>query len=84
MKSEEIYDSWKKQKSLIEVHKDFTDRVMNGIYKYEQKKRKPLFDVQQLVELISAHPLTKAGLIAAGAVIGFFRVGFMIAVILGG
>ena len=84
MKSEKIYDDWKKQRSHVEVRQNFTERAMNQIYQYEQNKRKPLFDMQRLVEFVSVHPLAKAGLIAVGAVTGFVRVAFMIHVLLFG
>jgi len=82
MKSEEIYNAWKEQKSQIEVSSAFSGRVMNQIYQYEQAKRKPLFDMQRLVDIISAHTLAKAGLVAAGAAMGLVRLMFMILVIL--
>lgn len=74
MKSEEVYNSWKEEKSQVDIRENFTDEVMNQIYQYERDKRKPLFDAQRLVELISAHPLAKVGLVAAGAVAGVVRV----------
>ena len=83
MKCEEIINNWKDHRSQIEVGKNFTDDVMNQIYQYEQKKEKSLFDVQRLINLISAHSLAQAGLIATGALIGFFRLVFMIGIILG-
>ncbi|MHC4691180.1 MAG: hypothetical protein ACYS67_00465 [Planctomycetota bacterium] len=82
MKTEEIYNAWKEQKSQIEVGKGFSDKVMTQICQYEQKKHKSLFDMQSLVELISAHMLAKAGLILAGGVVGFIRVIFMISMVL--
>ena len=82
MKSEEIYNAWKQQKSQIDVRENFANEIINRIYQYEQKKRAPFFDTQWLVDLISAHPLAKAGLIAAGAVTGLVRLVFMIIVIL--
>ncbi len=82
MKSEEVYDTWKEEKSQIDIREDFADEVMNQVYQYAQKKRKLLFDVQWLVELISAHPLAKAGLVTAGAVTGLVRLILMIVVIL--
>jgi hypothetical protein len=84
MKSEKFYDDWKKQRSQIGVGQNFTEKVMNQVYQYEQKKRKPLFDVQRLVEFISAHPLAKAGLITSGTVVGFIRVVFIIHILLFG
>ena len=82
MKTEEIYNTWKEQKSQIEVGKGFSDKVMNQIRRYEQKKRKRLFDVQSLIELMSAHTLAKAGLILTGGVVGFIRVVFVVTMIL--
>ena len=41
MKSEEIYNAWKEHKSQIGIRKNFADELMNLIYQYEQKKRKP-------------------------------------------
>jgi len=74
MKSEEIYNAWKESKSRIDVRENFTDDVMNRIYRYERNRKKPLFDVQRLLELISAHRLVKAGVITAGAVTGLVRI----------
>jgi len=82
MKSEEIYNTWKERKSQVEVSSAFSGRVMNQIYQYEQAKRRPLFDIQRLVDIISAHTLAKAGLVAAGAAVGLVRLIFMILVIL--
>ena len=83
MKSEEAYNAWRNKKSQIEIGENFTKEVMNQVYEYEQEKRKPLFDVQRLVELISAHPLAKIGLVAAGAVTGLVRIVFMVCTFLG-
>lgn len=82
MKTEEVINNWNEQRSRIEVGENFAEDVMNQIYQYERLKRKPLFDVQQLLEFISVHPLAKAGLIAAGVLAGFVRLVFMIIVIL--
>ncbi|MHC4196149.1 MAG: hypothetical protein ACYSQZ_09505 [Planctomycetota bacterium] len=82
MKTEEIINNWNEQRNRIEVGENFTKDVMNQVYQYERLKRKPLFDMQRLIELISAHPLAKAALIATGAVAGVVRIVFMIIVIL--
>ena len=82
MKSEEIYNTWKKRKSQIEVSSTFSDKVMSRIYKYERARRRPLFDFQRLVDTISAHALAKAALVTAGAAMGLVRLIFMILVIL--
>ncbi len=78
MKSEEIYNAWKERKSQIDIRENFSDELMNRIYRYEQKKRKPLFDVHRLIELISAHRFVKAGVVTAGAVTGLVRIMFVV------
>ena len=83
MERQEVFNAWIEKTSQIDVRENFTDQVMKRIYQYEQKKRKSLFDYQRLVELISVHWPAQAALVAAGAVVGFVRVVFMIAVILG-
>ncbi len=70
MKSEEIYKAWKEPKSQIDIRENFADELMNRIYRYEQKKRKPLFNGHRLMELISAHRFVKAGVVTAGGVTG--------------
>ena len=82
MNNEDIYNAWKKKKHQVEISEDFTDSVMNQIRQYEQNKRKSLFNVQSLIELISAHTLAKAGLILTGGVVGFIRVILMFRMVL--
>ena len=84
MKSEKIYQAWKDEKQHIEVKRDFTESVMGNVYQHQQKKRKPLFELQRFVELVSAYPLAKAGIIAIGTITGLVRVAFMIHVLLFG
>ena len=83
MKSEEIYNSWNRQKMKIDIDENFSGNVMKRISAYEQTKAKPLFDIQHFVEIISNHPLAKAGLIAAGLIGGIIRTGFTLYAILG-
>ena len=78
MKSEEIYDAWKERKNQIDLRENFADEVMNQIYQYECDKRRPLFDVQRLIELISAHRFVKAGVVTAGIVTGLVRIMFVV------
>ncbi|NQT01404.1 MAG: hypothetical protein HQ580_05250 [Planctomycetes bacterium] len=78
MKSEEIYDTWKECKSQIDLRENFADEVMNRIYRYERDKGKPLFDVQRLIELISAHRFVKAGVVTASVVAGLARIMFVV------
>ena len=82
MNNEDIYNTWKEKKHQVEISESFTDSVMNQIRRYEQKKRKSLFDVQSLIELMSAHTLAKAGLILTGGVVGFIRVVLMFRMVL--
>ncbi|MHC4574740.1 MAG: hypothetical protein ACYS76_11520 [Planctomycetota bacterium] len=83
MKAEEIYRDWQAQKREIEVSPLFPDRVMSRIGRYEQEKRRWPFNVQQLVELISARPLTKVALLGTGAVIGLIRIACTLLPLLG-
>ena len=83
MKTEEIYNTWKGQRSQIEVSKSFSGKVMSQIYQYEHGKRMPLIDMHRVAELISTHPLAKAGVIIAATIIGIIRVAFVICVFLG-
>jgi hemerythrin superfamily protein len=78
MKSEEIYDAWKERKSQIDLRENFADEVMSRIYQYERDKGKPLFDVQRLIELISAHRYVKAGVVTASVVAGLARIMFVV------
>ncbi len=78
MKSEEIYNAWKERKSQIEIRESFADELVNRIYRYERDKRKPLFDGQRLIELISAHRFAKAGVVVAGVVTGLVRIMFVV------
>lgn len=83
MKSEEIYNVWKEQKSQIDINGDFSDRVMNQIHKYADAKRKPLIDTQRFVELISGHRLVKAAVMVTAFLGGVIRAGLMLYAALG-
>jgi len=82
MKSEKLYDDWKKQRSQIEAGDDFTEKVMNQVYQYEQRRKTSLFDIQWLVETITAHPLVQAAMIVVGAIVGFIRLAIMLHIML--
>ncbi len=77
MKSEEICNAWKESKSQIDIRENFSDEVMNKICRYERDKRRPLFDVQRLIELISANRFVKVGVVTAGVVVGLVRIMFV-------
>ena len=83
MKNEQLYDDWKKQRNQVEVGDNFTEKVMHQVYQYEQKKKKPLLDMQRFVEAVYAHPLAKAGMVFAGVIAGFIRMSFTIYVFFG-
>jgi len=82
MKRQEVFNAWIEKTSQIDVRENFKDEVMKQIYQYEQKKRETSFNMRWFVDLISAHPLAQAALIAVGTMTGFIRVVFIILVIL--
>ena len=55
---------------------------MKQVCQYEQKRKSSLFNIQWLVENISAHPLVQAAMIAAGAIVGFIRLAIMLHIML--
>ena len=82
MKSEKIYDDWKKQRSQIEIGENFTEKVMCQVHRYEQRRKASSFDTQWLVEATTAHPLVQAAMIAVGAIVGFIRLAIMLHIML--
>jgi hypothetical protein len=78
VRSEDIYNAWKEQKSRIEVSQGFSRAVMDRIYQYEQGKSRGLLRGYQLVELISARRLAKGAVVTTGAVVGFVRIMFVV------
>jgi uncharacterized protein (DUF488 family) len=82
MKENEGYESWRQDKRQIDISQNFTDRVMNNVYQWEQSRKNPHFAIERLIELISFHPMAKIGLVAAGAVTGIVRLIIMINAIL--
>ena len=82
MKNEELYQTWKKNKSQIDISEDFSEKVMYRVNIYEKDRRKPLFDINRLIELISANTMAKAAMIAGGAIVGFIRVAIMVHTVL--
>ncbi len=82
MKNEELYKAWKENKGQIDISEDFSEKVMHRVNIYEENRRKPLFDINRLIELISASTMAKAAMIAGGAIVGFVRVAIMIHTVL--
>ncbi|MHC4645845.1 MAG: hypothetical protein ACYTBJ_10095 [Planctomycetota bacterium] len=83
MKSQEIYSTWTERRGRIEVGRQFSQRVMMQIYQREREKRRWPFEIQRLVELISARPWTKIALLGAGIVVGLIRIACALLVLLG-
>ena len=73
MKPQKTYNAWKEKKHQIDISHNFVDRVMNQVYRCEQERNISFFDLPRFVELISAYPLAKMALVAAGAVVGVAR-----------
>jgi len=82
MKDHEVYESWKQEKGHIDFSQNFTNSVMDQVYQWEQSRKSSRITMERIVELISFHPLAKAGLVAAGAVTGIVRLIIMINAIL--
>ena len=82
MKDNEVYESWKQAKSQIDTSQNFTNRVMNEVYRREQSRNSSRLKIESLIELISFHPLAKTGLVAIGGVTGIVRLIIMFHAIL--
>ena len=82
MKDNEVYESWRQEKRQIDVSQNFTDRVMNQVFQWEQSRNFRRFNVSRFVEFISLHPLAKTGLVGVGAVTGIVRLIIMTQAIL--
>ena len=80
MDKKKLYEIWLEKKSHVQISGSFPDKVLNQIYHYKQRPR--WFDIQQLIDIISAHSIMKNGLIAIGALIGLVRVMYMVFMIL--
>jgi hypothetical protein len=78
MKSEELYNQWKRHKSQTEVGQDFSEKVMRRVYLYEQKKGEPLLNMRRFFDSFCTRPLAKTVVVAAAVIIGFARIAFSI------
>jgi hypothetical protein len=81
MNKKKLYESWLEKKSQVEISESFPDKVMNRIHQYKQLLR--WFDIQRLIDIISANTIMKSGLVVMGAIIGFIRIMYMIMMFLG-
>ena len=77
MKTEEILKLWQDRKLQMETEGDFSAKVMGRIYKYEEQRRKPLFNISRLVEIATSNPLAKAAMIMTAVMAGVLRVVFL-------
>lgn len=78
MDKKNIYKNWLNKK--IEVSDSFTDKVMKQVFEYERRPR--WFDIQRVIEMVSAHAIFKNGFIAAGAILGVVRIIYIILIAL--
>ncbi len=78
MNSDEIMSLWKQRKSQVETSRGFADKVMNRLRTHGSHRRKPVFDVYRLIEIISSSPAATAAVIALGAAAGIVRVSIVI------
>lgn len=81
MDKKKLYGNWLEKKSQVEISESFPDKVMNRIHQYEQRPR--WFDIQRIIEIISAHTVLKDSMVVLGAIIGFIRILYMITMFLG-
>lgn len=74
MKSQEIYNGWKEQKSQIKISDDFEDKLMKKVYSYEQQKNELLFNRDKLILFLCRNSFAKVGLCFIGTILGLVRV----------
>ena len=75
---EKAYDTWLEKRRKIEVPHGFSDQVMAGIGEVAKAGSGPVSAASGFVRLVSAHPLAKAAMVVAGALIGIFRILFVL------
>jgi len=78
MKTQEILKLWTDTKLQIGPERDFSSKVMSRIYEYDRQRRKSLFDISRLVEIVTSNPLAKAAMIIGGVAIGVLRIVFLL------
>ena len=82
MKAEEILKLWIDRKLQINPEGDFSSKVMSRIYRYEEQRKKPLFDISWLMEIAASNPFAKAAMIMTAAMAGVLKVVFLLFTIL--
>ena len=83
MNRQEIYDSWKNQRSQMDIRNDFSENLMDQVYKYEQKRNKPVFDYQRFIKIVSYQLSVRTAILVVGAAMGLVRFLFLCAAVLG-
>ena len=78
MNSDDIMNLWKKRKSQVEPPRGLADKVMNQLRKRGVHRRRPVFDICRLMEIISSSPAATAAAVALGAVAGIVRVSIVV------
>lgn len=83
MNAEDKYRAWKDRRREIRIADGFADRVMDQVLQDQRSRARPGTDSQRLLEFVSARPVVKAALVAAGAAVGLLRMALMIHMVLG-
>lgn len=78
MNSDEIMKAWKARNSRIETSADFAGKVMGRVQGCERSRRRSLFNVYRLIEVISSRPAAAAAAVALGAVAGIVRISIVV------
>jgi hypothetical protein len=78
MDKREFYEEWKKKRPDIDVPKDFSAKVMRGIYSYEKQRKTGLF--YRLQSDINTVPvrLLRWGLALGAVGLGTCRISYII------
>jgi len=83
MNAEDKYRAWKDRRREIRIADGFADRVMDQVLQHQRGRPPQRRDSQRLLEFVSARPVVKAALVAAGAAVGLLRMALMIHMVLG-
>jgi len=82
MKTEDIYNAWKRHRSEAEIRHDFTENVMKQVHQYEQRESTSLLDVRWFFDFVSTNSLAKLALFIFGGLLGLARVAFIVCMFL--
>ena len=82
MNQDEIYRAWSAERRRIDVREHFSPKVMAAIENHERRRAGSLFNSKRVFDWLAAHPVAQAGLVAAGAFVGFLRLVFVLFLVL--